>query len=83
MTESLLRAVLAEYLDLLQRHSAAEEMMAAIVTEDFETGFEGKPRRSFHHSRLRRERDRWHVAAQIVERFADLNDNAARLFATP
>jgi hypothetical protein len=23
------------------------------------------------------------VAAQIVERFEDLNDNAARLFATP
>jgi hypothetical protein len=23
------------------------------------------------------------VAAQLVERFADLNDNAARLFATP
>jgi hypothetical protein len=37
----------------------------------------------FHHWRLRREPDRWRVAAQIVERFADLNDNAERLFATP
>jgi hypothetical protein len=27
--------------------------------------------------------DRWRVAAQIVERFEDLNDNAERLFATP
>jgi SnoaL-like domain len=37
----------------------------------------------FHHWRLRHERDRWRVAAQIVERFDDLNDNAERLFATP
>jgi hypothetical protein len=25
----------------------------------------------------------WRVAAQLVERFADLNDNARRLFASP
>jgi len=37
----------------------------------------------FHHWRLRREPDRWRVAAQIVEGFEDLNDNAERLFATP
>jgi SnoaL-like domain len=37
----------------------------------------------FHTWRLRREPDRWRVAAQIVERFADLNDNSKRLFATP
>jgi hypothetical protein len=138
--------VLAEYLVLLQRHPSAEEMMAAVLTEDFETGFESgfmwkgldglrdflsqrvgffderheikdvlemsEPvdgeveahtrlefflRRwdapsptseeftgsCFHHWRLHHEPDRWRVAAQIVERFADLNDNAKRLFATP
>src|SRR5262249_1665111 len=37
----------------------------------------------FHCWRLRREPDRWRVAAQIVERFQDLNDNAQRLFGTP
>jgi hypothetical protein len=36
----------------------------------------------FHHWRLRREADGWRVAAQVVERFDDLNDNAERLFAT-
>jgi hypothetical protein len=35
------------------------------------------------HWRLRRAPDRWRVAAQIVERFEDLNDNSERLFATP
>jgi hypothetical protein len=35
-----------------------------------------------HSRRLRREPDRWRVAAQIVQRFDDPNDNAARLFAT-
>jgi hypothetical protein len=146
MTEQELRAVLAEYLTLLQRHPSADEMMAIILTEDFETGFEGgliwhgidglrdflsqragffdekhtvkdvlafeQPQASevrahtrlefflrrwedpsptseefsgscFHRWRLRREPDRWRVAAQIVERFTDLNDNAERLFATP
>jgi hypothetical protein len=37
----------------------------------------------FHHWRLRHAPDRWRVAAQIVERFEDLNDNSKRLFATP
>jgi hypothetical protein len=146
MTEQQLRALLAEYLGLLQRHPTAEEMMAAVLTEDFETGFVGgklwkgidglrdflSQREGFfdeHHEvkdvlesdspspdevhartrlefflrrweapsptseeftgscfhtwRLRREPDRWRVAAQIVERFADLNDNSKRLFATP
>jgi hypothetical protein len=27
--------------------------------------------------------DEWRVAAQMVERFADLNDNSELLFATP
>jgi hypothetical protein len=146
MTEQELRGLLAEYLGLLQRHPAAEEMMAAVLTEDFETGFvDGKLWKGidglrdflsqregffdeshqvkdvleldqpseeevsartrlefflrrweapsptseeftgscFHTWRLRREPDRWRVAAQIVERFADLNDNSKRLFATP
>jgi SnoaL-like domain len=146
MTEQELREILAEYLGLLQRHPSAEEMMSAVLTEDFETGFVGGKlwkgidglrdflsqrggffderhevkdvlesdspspdevhartrlefflRRweapsptseeftgsCFHTWRLRREPDRWRVAAQIVERFADLNDNSKRLFATP
>jgi hypothetical protein len=146
VTEHELRELLAEYLTLLQRHPTAEEMMEAILTEDFETGFEGgftwegidglrdflsqregffderhtikdvlameEPSAGdlrartrlefflrrweppspiseeftgscFHSWRLRREPDRWRVAAQIVERFDDLNDNAERLFATP
>jgi hypothetical protein len=37
----------------------------------------------FHIWRARRMPDRWRVAAQMVERFEDLNDNAERLFATP
>jgi hypothetical protein len=146
VTEAELRELLAEYLALLQRHPDAEEMMEAVLTEDFETGFVGgfswkgidglrdflsqrdgffdenhqvkdvleldepaegevfartrlefflRRRESpsptsdeftgscFHHWRLRRAPDRWRVAAQIVERFEDLNDNAERLFATP
>jgi hypothetical protein len=146
MTEADLRDLLTEYLTLLQRHPSAEEFMGAVLTADFETGFEGgfcwrgldglgdflsqregffderhtikdvlameEPSAGdlrartrlefflrrweppspiseeftgscFHSWRLRREPDRWRVAAQIVERFDDLNDNAERLFATP
>ena len=146
MTEAELRSLLAEYLTLIARHVSAEEFMAALLTDDFETGFEGgyswrgldglrdflsqregffdethtikdvlameEPsdgevhahtrlefflRRweapspaseeftgsCFHHWRMRREPDRWRVAAQIVERFEDLNENAKHLFATP
>ena len=146
VTEHELRELLAEYLTLLQRHPPAEEMMEKILTEDFETGFEGglswkgidglrdflsqrdgffdekhqvkevlelndsadgevyaRTRLEFflrrweapsptsdefigscyHHWRVRRAPDRWRVAAQVVERFDDLNDNAERLFATP
>jgi len=146
MTEHELRELLAEYLALLQRHPDANEFMEAILTEDFETGFEGgfswkgidglrdflsqregffdekhqvkevleleeKPggdvhartrldfflRRweapsptsdefvgsCYHSWRARRAPDRWRVAAQMVERFENLNDNAERLFATP
>jgi hypothetical protein len=123
VTEDKLRGCLAEYLGLLQRHPSAEEMMSAILTDDFKTGFVGgftwkgidglrdflSQRKGFfdeshqvkdvleapsptsdeftgscyHSWRLRRAPDRWRVAAQMVERFADLNDNAQRLFATP
>jgi SnoaL-like domain len=146
VTEQELRDLLAEYLGLLQRHPSAEAMMAAVLTEDFETGFVDGVRWTgleglrdflsqregffderhevkdvlesdspspdevhartrlefflrrweapsptsdeftgscFHTWRLRREPDRWRVAAQIVERFADLNENSKRLFATP
>jgi hypothetical protein len=38
---------------------------------------------AFHTWVLRRVSGRWRVAAQIVDGFADLNENAARLFATP
>ena len=37
----------------------------------------------FHTWRVREVAGRWRVAAQLVERFADMNDNAQRLFATP
>src|SRR5262245_21723614 len=37
----------------------------------------------FHTWRVRHAGGRWRVAAQLVERFEDLNDNARRLFGTP
>ncbi len=37
----------------------------------------------FHRWRVRFAGDEWRVAAQMVERFDDLNENAVRLFATP
>ncbi len=37
----------------------------------------------FHAWRVRRVDGGWRVAAQMVERFADLNENSKRLFATP
>jgi hypothetical protein len=37
----------------------------------------------FHTWRVREVDGEWRVAAQLVERFEDLNDNAERLFATP
>jgi hypothetical protein len=46
------------------------------VSEEF-TG------RCFHTWRVRHIDDDWRVAAQMVERFADLNENSERLFATP
>jgi hypothetical protein len=41
MTEAELRKLLAEYLTLIGRHVSAEEFMAAVLTGDFEMGFEG------------------------------------------
>jgi SnoaL-like domain len=37
----------------------------------------------FHTWRVREVDGEWRVAAQMVERFADLNENSERLFATP
>jgi hypothetical protein len=37
----------------------------------------------FHTWRVREVDGSWRVAAQLVERFDDLNDNSKRLFATP
>jgi len=37
----------------------------------------------FHTWRVRHADDRWRVAAQLVEKFEDLNENSRRLFATP
>jgi hypothetical protein len=37
----------------------------------------------FHTWRVRKINGRWRVAAQLVERFDDLNENSERLFATP
>ena len=39
--------------------------------------------RCFHTWRVREVDGRWRVAAQLVERFDDLNENSERLFATP
>ena len=139
--------VIQAYLTMLQRHPSAEEMIAAVVTEDFETGFDGghmwrgpdglrdflsqrdgffderhtlreilertedsadearlKTRlefflrswtppsptsdeytgSAFHSWILRRTgAGDWRVAAQIVDGFSDLNENAQKLFATP
>jgi SnoaL-like domain len=36
-----------------------------------------------HHWRVREVEGSWRVAAQMVERFEDLNENSERLFATP
>jgi hypothetical protein len=145
LTDEQLIAVLQRYLTILQGHPPAEEFMAEILTEDFETGFLGgqiwsgidglrdflsqregffderhtieellergqsdgeiKARTRLHfflrsweapspvsqeytgtcfHTWRVRDVDRsWRVAAQLVERFDDLNDNSRRLFATP
>ena len=39
--------------------------------------------RCFHSWRVRDVNGQWRVAAQMVERFDDLNENSKRLFATP
>jgi SnoaL-like domain len=145
LSDAELTEVLSGYLAVLQRHPTAEQMMDAVLTTDFETGFvgghlwkgidglrdflsqregffderheidevlaneggdgavEARTRLQFflrrweapspvseeftgtcfHTWRVRRVDGEWRVAAQLVERFDDLNDNAARLFATP
>ena len=146
--EPVVLTAIEDYFRLLQAHVPAEEMIAQIVTDDFETGFVGgfmwrgpdgladflrtravffdesheilqlmdvertSPDRIRARSRLRfslRRREagaavsevftgqafhtwrfrsdpaggRWRVAAQLVDGFALLNDNAAALFAAP
>ena len=147
ISEREIRDTLGGYLGLLQRHVSAEEMMSAILTDDFETGFVGghmwkgmdglrdflsqregffderhevkdvlemEPRSgeevvvktrlefllrrweapsptseeftgwAFHTWVLRRSPDDgWRVAAQLVDGFDHLNDNASHLFSTP
>jgi hypothetical protein len=41
LTDQALVDVLTEYLRILEEHPSAEEMMSAILTDDFETGFIG------------------------------------------
>jgi hypothetical protein len=41
LSDKDLLAVLGRYLEILQGHPTAEEMMAEILTPDFETGFVG------------------------------------------
>jgi hypothetical protein len=145
LSDDDLVALLQRYLTMLQGHPGAEEMMAAVLTEDFETGFigghvwsgseglrdflsqregffderhtikellsrgeEGRDVEAhtrlefflrrwespspvseeftgscFHTWRAREVDGEWRVAAQMVERFAHLNENSERLFATP
>ena len=41
LTDGRVPAILGGYFALLQRHFEAEDMMEAVLTEDFETGFVG------------------------------------------
>ena len=41
LTDGRVLAILGGYFALLQRHFAAEDMMEAVLTDDFETGFVG------------------------------------------
>jgi hypothetical protein len=50
---------------------------AAIVSATISTG------KCFHTWRARQADGEWRVAAKMVERFEDFNDNAEPLFATP
>jgi hypothetical protein len=96
LTDDQLVDLLQRYLTILQGHPSAEDMMREVLTEDFETGFIGGhvwkapspvseefTGKCFHAWRVREVDGQWRVAAQMVERFADLNDNSERLFATP
>jgi SnoaL-like domain len=145
LSDEELIGILQNYLRVLQEHPRAEEMMEAVLTDDFETGFIGghvwrgldglrdflaqrvgffdeehvieellrrsdegdeieahtrlhfflrrweapSPHseeftgRCFHTWRVRAVDGEWRVAAQMVERFEDLNESSKRLFATP
>jgi hypothetical protein len=81
LTETAVRTVLAEYLGVLERHVRPEFLLrrreASAPTADVFTGA------CFHRWTLRRAHHRWRLRSQIVERFADLNEDSKRLFATP
>jgi len=76
--------------ELLAREQVGEEIMARTRLHFFlrrwtapsplSDEFTGA---AFHSWRVRRVDGRWRVAAQLVERFEDLNENARELFATP
>ncbi|HEY6671128.1 MAG TPA: hypothetical protein VIZ91_01370 [Solirubrobacterales bacterium] len=98
LTDEELVGVLQRYLTILQGHPPAEKMMEETLTDDFaETRlnfflrswtppsptsdeYTGK---CFHSWRVREVDGEWRVAAQMVERFDDLNENSKQLFATP
>ena len=67
------------YFELLRGHASAQEMTERVLTDE---EFNGQ---AFHTWRLRRQPpdSDWRVAAQMVDGFAMLNDNAAALFAAP
>ena len=76
--------------DLLERHDGDGDVEAHTRLEFFLRRWEAPSPASeeftgkcFHTWRVRLADDGWRVAAQMVERFTDLNDNAKRLFATP
>jgi hypothetical protein len=41
LSDAQAERVIQAYLTMLQRHPSAEEMISTVVTEDFETGFDG------------------------------------------
>ena len=61
--------------ELLERRDVEWEAPSPVSEE-----FTGK---CFHAQRVRDVDGKWRAAAQMVERFAGLNRNAQRLFATP
>ena len=76
--------------ELLERKDEGGEVTARTRLRFFLRRWEAPSPRSeeftgkcFHSWRARGVDGEWRVAAQLVERFENLNDNAERLFATP